>query len=75
MIKILKNGEMPKPTKVIYQATCKDCGCEFEFELEDCKETEKRPNGYMVVECPYCHKDIKQCLFKYRTEEYEPNEH
>ena len=71
MIKILKEGKMPKPTKKIYKATCSKCGCEFEFETEDIKRQERRPDGNMTVGCPCCHTDITQFLFKYRLVECE----
>lgn len=65
MIKILKEGKIPKPTKVIYKTTCKHCGCEFEFEVDDCKKIERTPGGDMTVECPYCHIDITQARFRF----------
>lgn len=54
MIKILKEGVVPKPKRLIYKATCNYCGCEFEFETEDCLNAERHPDGYITVECPCC---------------------
>lgn len=71
MIKIIKNGRIPKPTKRIYEATCEYCGCKFEFEIEDIKSQERRLDGCITVECPCCRKDITQALFKYRLQEVE----
>lgn len=58
MIRILKEGNLPKTEKVIYRATCLYCDCQFEFDIDDCKEIERRLDGYMIIECPCCHKDI-----------------
>ena len=55
MIKILKNGIIPKKTKTIYKATCAHCKCEFEFESEDCDYIEKTIDGALQIECPTCH--------------------
>ena len=71
MIKILKDGSIPKPKRIIYRATCKYCKCEFEFETEDCIYAEKCINGNMVVDCPCC-KNHVNCLhdtLSYREEE------
>ena len=54
MIKILKEGEIPKPKKYIYKISCYFCNCEFEFELDDCLNAERYPGGYITVECPCC---------------------
>lgn len=35
MIKIIKQGIIPKQYKTIYTITCKDCGCIFEAEESD----------------------------------------
>ena len=71
MIKIIKDGSLSKSTKIIYKATCPFCDCVFEFEPEDIKTQERRLNGFITVECPYCHEDISQHNFKYRLEEIE----
>lgn len=71
MIKIIKEGKIPKLKKRIYEAACDYCGCRFEFETEDIKFQEKKLNEVIssTVECPCCHKDITQALFKYREVE------
>lgn len=73
MIKILKNGNLPKPKRYIYKTECKKCHCEFEFELEDCKMVEKKPNGLLVLECPCCYQNVTGKLdnLEYREEENE----
>lgn len=58
MIKILKEGIVPKPKRIIYKTTCENCHCEFEFEIEDCLFIEKRMNGNVVVDCPCCNKHV-----------------
>lgn len=55
MIKILKDGVIPKQKKLIFKTTCKNCDCEFEFELEDCSRVEKSLNGHITVGCPCCY--------------------
>ncbi len=65
MIKILKDGVLPKPTKVIYQTTCQHCDCVFEFEQEDIKSQERGIGGRITVECPCCHKRIEKASFRY----------
>ena len=54
MIKILKEGKIPKPKKYIYIEICNNCGCEFEFEKEDCIAIERRIDGMMTINCPCC---------------------
>ena len=58
MIKIIKEGKIPKPKKYIYKEKCSVCGCEFEFEIEDCIAIERRINGFMTVDCPCCKNHI-----------------
>lgn len=59
MIKVIKHGEKKK-----FTATCPDCGCEFEYELEDLKVDYSRylatsPGQYRRnVLCPECNKKI-----------------
>ncbi|MBP5470046.1 MAG: hypothetical protein J6Z11_12470 [Candidatus Riflebacteria bacterium] len=53
MIKIIKNGVKPKPTRIIYKATCPHCGCIFEFEVSDLT-IEKTLNGRRTITCPCC---------------------
>lgn len=60
MIKILKTGVKPKHTKIIYTTTCDICGCKFEFENEDIKSQEKRPNGNIFIDCPTCYFELKR---------------
>lgn len=58
MIKIIKNGDIPKKYKTIYKTECENCGCEFEFELEDCSRVAR--NGEIVIECPCCKKELEK---------------
>ena len=73
MIKILKEGEIPEPKKYIYKISCYFCNCEFEFELEDCLDVERCPNGHVTVECPCCHKHIAKRRGELESMEIEKN--
>jgi len=70
MIKILKEGKIPKPTKLIYKITCPNCKCKFEFENEDCI-IGKGIFGTMTVKCPCCHTEMTQRHFDNRIVEVE----
>ena len=59
MIKILKEGQKPKFTEMIYKTFCDDCYCEFEFTLDECLSIEKRIGGDMLIKCPCCNNVIK----------------
>lgn len=53
-IKITKEAEKKKE---IYFKHCYRCGCEFEFSMEDVKNTfDDQREGYVVlyVPCPHC---------------------
>lgn len=54
MIKILKEGQLPKRTKPIYKITCKHCGCEFECEVNDFYRLERLLFGKAEIYCPTC---------------------
>jgi len=54
MIKILKEGNLPKNKKIIYRKDCNNCGCQFEFELEDCLSIERCLDGKITIQCPCC---------------------
>lgn len=54
MIRILKQGKTPAPTKVIYTTSCPKCNCKFEFEVEDCRAVERCWDGKLFLECPCC---------------------
>ena len=71
MIKVLKEGVIPTPKRIIYKATCSYCKCEFEFEADDCLLIEKRLDGNVVVDCPCCkrHVNYKHDALEYREEE------
>ena len=58
MIKIIKEGKLPKVYKRIYTATCDKCKCEFEFEDEDFTRVEKRFDGNYFINCPFCGYEI-----------------
>lgn len=68
MIKIIKNGIIPKKYKTIYIFDCRNCRCEFEFEEEDCKTvtTEKGINGIkaVTIDCPCCGEEVEGDLNK-----------
>ncbi|MBR4377980.1 MAG: hypothetical protein IKP50_03790 [Bacilli bacterium] len=71
MIKIIKDGAMPKKTKIVFKETCDECGCEFEFELEDFVSRERRLDGYGTILCPCCNKIIKKKIEQYEQIEVE----
>lgn len=60
MIKIIKEG------KLKHETTCKDCGCVFEYEVEDVtRRTVWDDHGghypvcdFFDVICPFCNKKI-----------------
>ena len=49
MIKVIKPG---KRFRTFYQATCKRCGCEFEFDKEDIQREYDGPILDSYVLCP-----------------------
>lgn len=49
MIKVIKPG---KRFRTFYQATCKRCGCEFEFDKEDIHREYDGPIQDSYVLCP-----------------------
>lgn len=56
-IKIIKEGN----TKVVFEGWCRECGCEFEYEMEDIAGThyDQRENcDYHNIKCPYCDREI-----------------
>ena len=63
MIKIIKNGELPKKKlkmKWIYTITCRNCGCVFECSSGD---LDWRNRGFFSsvvggIKCPYCKEEI-----------------
>ena len=59
MIKITKDGKLPTEQKILFNAKCDICGCEFEFGLEDFVKIEKRINGNYTVVCPQCGHEIQ----------------
>jgi uncharacterized protein with PIN domain len=53
MIKIIKQGEIPKQENTIYKFKCDYCNTEFET---DEVEKEKMLNGNVYARCPLCDK-------------------
>ena len=78
MIKVIKKGNNIIK-KEIFTTTCDICGCEFEFEEKDCKETLRGYCGMaekiykVIIVCPCCHKGLERETkeLKTRTEEEE----
>lgn len=71
MIKILKEGKVEKPTKVIYTAECPYCDCKFEFEAQDAIAITKHIyDGTIEIKCPCCKRKITllRQTIKYREE-------
>lgn len=73
MIRIIRYGNAIKfDWKVIYTTTCKKCGCEFEFEEDDCERVfrEKRISGEIDadIKCPCCgtmlHRNLTELLYR-----------
>lgn len=64
-MKILKEGKTDNKN---LKATCKKCGCEFEYIFEE-MEQENINEWHMVsfVECPWCHERV--ILEEYKTPE------
>lgn len=58
MIKIIKEGKVPKNYKTIFNAKCEKCNCEFEFEYDDFTRIEKRFDGNYYIKCPCCNHEI-----------------
>lgn len=59
MIKILKEGKKPIKTKTIFREECYQCGCEFEFEIEDCEYTDNNiDKRFYSIKCPTCNHSI-----------------
>lgn len=74
MIRILKQGKTPAPTKIIYITSCPKCDCEFEFELEDCKAIERCLNGKLALDCPCCGYELNISRAKFTSREEEIRE-
>lgn len=49
MIKIIKTG---KKIRTFYKATCRRCGCEFEFDKEDIQREYEGPIQDSYILCP-----------------------
>lgn len=46
-----------------FEAKCNKCGCEFEFDIHDLKETLGTLfTGNYILECPYCKKEYKTTI-------------
>lgn len=58
MIKITKEGKIKNHYIMIYNAECPMCHCEFEFTLDECNSVERRINGNVTINCPYCKHNI-----------------
>lgn len=50
-INIIKEGNKEK--KPIYKRTCPECGCVFEYDINDTQEVGWR-GGFIGVACPCC---------------------
>lgn len=53
-MKIIKPGRLDKKAGD-YIAICSACGCEFQFSLDEVTGVEKKIDGGLLVECPFCH--------------------
>lgn len=56
-VKIIKEGN----TKEVFEGSCWYCGCEFEYEKEDLRESfydQRERCTYHTIKCPYCNIDV-----------------
>jgi RNase P subunit RPR2 len=52
-MKVVKSGMVPR--NKVYQATCKRCGCIFEFSRMEARYVEDNRDGdAVVIPCPEC---------------------
>jgi hypothetical protein len=52
-MKVLKLGI--KPAERVFQATCRDCQCEFEFQRKEANmTTDQRDGDFLSIACPTC---------------------
>lgn len=54
MIRIIKDGKIPKKQKPIYTIECQYCGCVFECESSDLLFMSRGLDCTFVVRCPCC---------------------
>ena len=59
MIKIIKDGKIPKKQKAIYTIQCHHCGCVFECESSDFLYIARGLDCTFEVTCPCCGAVIK----------------
>lgn len=75
-MKIIKKGKIIKQNMYL-KDTCFYCGCIFEFIPEEIELFERKPEGNVVYNCPYCGISIKKKLRDIETrmveEEYIPD--
>lgn len=56
-IKIIKEGNK----KEVFEGWCRNCGCEFEYEIEDVDDTCFDPREgfeYHNINCPCCDREM-----------------
>lgn len=56
-VKIIKEGN----TKKVFEGWCRECGCEFEYEMEDVADThydQRDGCDYHSIKCPYCDREM-----------------
>lgn len=56
-VKIIKEGNKKK----VFEGWCRDCGCEFEYEIEDVADTfydQREGCDYHDIKCPYCEREL-----------------
>lgn len=56
-IKITKEGN----TKKVFEGWCEECGCEFEYEIEDVADIhydQRVGCNYHDIKCPYCDREM-----------------
>ena len=73
MIKIIKEGKLPKKYFTKYEITCPYCKTVFECDKEDITYI-IGPYGIHVVDCPFCKNKINLRSCNYKTYEIEQKE-
>jgi phage FluMu protein Com len=52
-MKIISPGKLPE--NQVYEITCPNCKCIFEFESKEATPNKDHKNGnYLTIKCPFC---------------------
>lgn len=58
MVEIIKPGRVK--AEDVFDATCRDCGCEFRFKRCEAVPINDRDGAWLKIDCPFC----KATVFK-----------